>query len=52
MTHFSGHDRSEALLLAEALDDYVAPDNPVRFIHALSMGWILRRPRLAVLSRR
>jgi hypothetical protein len=31
MPHITGHDRSQTLLLPEALEDYVAPDNPVRF---------------------
>ena len=34
MTHISGSDRSQQLLLPEAIDDYVAADNPVRFIEA------------------
>jgi transposase len=34
MTHISGHDRSQMLLLPEAVDDYVGADNPVRFIDA------------------
>ena len=34
MTHITGHDRSQTLLLPEALDDYVGPENPVRFIEA------------------
>jgi hypothetical protein len=34
MTHISGSDRSQLLLLPEAVDDYVAADNPVRFIDA------------------
>jgi transposase len=34
MAHLSGHDRSQLLLLPEAVDDYVGPDNPVRFIEA------------------
>jgi transposase len=34
MTHLSGHDRSQLLLLPEVVDDYVGPDNPVRFIDA------------------
>lgn len=34
MTHISGLDRSQLLLLPEAIDDYVAADNPVRFIDA------------------
>ena len=32
MAHISGHDRSQTLLFPEAVDDYVGPDNPVRFI--------------------
>ena len=38
MTHLSGHDRSQLLLLPEAVDDYVGPDNPVRFIDAFVDG--------------
>lgn len=34
MAHLSGTDRSQLLLLPEAVDDYVGPDNPVRFIEA------------------
>ena len=34
MTHISGFERSQLLLLPEAVDDYVGPDNPVRFIDA------------------
>ena len=34
MGHLAGHDRSQLLLLPEAIDDYVGPDNPVRFIEA------------------
>ena len=34
MAHIPGHDRSQMLLLPEAVDDYVGPDNPVRFIEA------------------
>jgi hypothetical protein len=30
----SGHDRSQTLLLPESLDDYVGPENPVRFVDA------------------
>ena len=32
MGHISGEDRSQLLLLPDAVDDYVGPDNPVRFI--------------------
>ena len=34
MAHIPGHDRSQMLLLPEAVDDYVGPNNPVRFIEA------------------
>jgi len=30
MTYITGHDRSQLLLLPEAVDDYVGSDNPVR----------------------
>jgi transposase len=38
MTHISGFGRSQLLLLPEAIDDYVGPDNPVRFIDAFVDG--------------
>src|SRR5689334_23448680 len=38
MTHILGHDRSQLLLLPEAVDDYVGADNPVRFIEAFVAG--------------
>jgi transposase len=38
MAHISGYDRSQLLLLPEAVDDYVAADNPVRFIEAFVDG--------------
>jgi transposase len=38
MTHLTGHDRSQLFLLPEAVDDYVGPDNPVRFIDAFVDG--------------
>jgi hypothetical protein len=44
MTHLAGHDRSQTLLLPEALDDSVGPDNPVRFIEAFvdgSISWAM-----------
>ena len=34
MAHLSGSDRSQLLLLPETVDDYVGPDNAVRFIDA------------------
>jgi transposase len=34
MTHISGFERSQLLLLPEAVEDYVGGDNPVRFIDA------------------
>jgi transposase len=38
MAHIAGHDRSQTLLLPESLDDYVGPENPVRFIEAFVDG--------------
>jgi transposase len=38
MTHIPGSDRSQLLLLPESIDDYVAADNPVRFIDAFVDG--------------
>ena len=34
MAHINGTDRSQLLLLPEVVDDYVGPDNAVRFIEA------------------
>lgn len=34
MNHVRGADRQQALLLPETIEDYVAPENPVRFIDA------------------
>ena len=34
MAHISGENRSQLLLLPDAVEDYVGPDNPVRFIDA------------------
>jgi transposase len=38
MAHISGIDRLQTLLFPEAIDDYVGPDNPVRFIDAFVDG--------------
>ncbi len=38
MTHITGPDRSQTLLLPETLDDQVAHDNPVRFSEAIVDG--------------
>nr|WP_233284852.1 transposase [Agrobacterium tumefaciens] len=38
MAHLSGIDRSQLLLLPEAVDDYVGPANPVRFMEAFIDG--------------
>jgi hypothetical protein len=43
MTHIAGFERDQLLLLAEAVDDYVGSDNPVRFIDAFVDGRTLRR---------
>jgi len=42
MTHIVGPDRSQLLLLPDAIDDYVASDNPVRFIDAFVDGLDLK----------
>ncbi len=42
MTHISGFERSQLLLLPEAIDDYVGADNPVRFIDAFVDGLDLK----------
>ena len=42
MMHIHGLDRGQLLLLPEAIDDYVAADNPVRFIDAFVEGLDLR----------
>lgn len=34
MTYIEGFDRLQTLLLPPAIDDFVGPDNPVRFINA------------------
>lgn len=34
MAHIAGTDRTQAVLLPDVLDDYVRPDNPVRFLEA------------------
>ena len=38
MSHIAGHDRSQTVLLPESLDEYVGPENPVRFIDAFVDG--------------
>ena len=38
MAHITGEDRFQLLLLPDAVDDYVGPDNPVRFIDAFVDG--------------
>jgi transposase len=38
MPHIFGNDRSQTLLLPESVDDYVGPENPVRFIDAFVDG--------------
>jgi len=41
MTHISGFERSQLLLLPEAIGYYVAADNPVRFIDTFVDGFDL-----------
>src|SRR2546430_15218298 len=38
MMYINGDDRSQLLLLPEVVDDYVGPENPVRFIDAFVDG--------------
>ena len=38
MAHISGKDRVQLLLLPDAVEDYIGPDNPVRFIDAFVDG--------------
>lgn len=38
MGHIAGDDRNQMLLLPEAVEDYVGPENPVRFIDAFVDG--------------
>lgn len=45
MAHISGDDRSQLLLLPESVDDYVGPDNVVRFIDAFVDGLDLQAAR-------
>jgi hypothetical protein len=52
MTHITGHDRYQMLLLPEAVDDYVAADNPVRSSMRLLMGLTLSPLGLPVSCRR
>ena len=47
MTHLVGYDRCQTLLLPESLDDYVGPENPVRFIEAFVDGLDLATARFA-----
>ena len=42
MAHISGGDRSQLLLLPDSVDDYVGPDNVVRFIEAFVDGLDLK----------
>ncbi|WP_266064880.1 hypothetical protein [Brucella intermedia] len=50
--HLSGTDLSQLLLLPEAVDDYVGPDNPVRFIEAFVDGLDLKAAGFVRLTRR
>ena len=38
MAHIAGERRSQLLLLPDSIDDYVGPENPVRFIDAFVDG--------------
>lgn len=50
MAHLSGTDHSQLLLLPEAVDDHVGPDNPVRFIAAFVDGLDLKAAGLSKTS--
>ncbi len=52
MAHISGFERSQILLLPEAVDDYVGADNPVRFIDAFVDELDLAARGLSGLGRR
>jgi transposase len=47
MGHIRAADRSEVLLFPEALDDYIAQDNPVRFIEVFILSLDLVEPGFA-----
>ena len=38
MAYIVGSDRTQVVLLPEVLDDYVAADNPVRFLDDIGVG--------------
>jgi transposase len=42
MNHRTGLDRSQTLLFPERLEDYIAPENPVRFLDAFVSGLDLK----------
>ena len=44
MADISGEDRSQVLLLPDSVEDYVGPDNPVRFIDAFFLPLTLYHP--------
>jgi hypothetical protein len=52
MPHIAGHARSQTLLLPETVDDYVGPDNAVRFIDAFVEGLDLTSAGFACVTRR
>ena len=52
MAYIEGHARDQMLLIPASIDDYVAADNPVRFIEAfvddldlVAAGFIRSRPK-------
>ena len=47
MNHRCGLDRHQTFLLPERLEDYIAPDNPVRFLEAFVASLDLRALRFA-----
>jgi hypothetical protein len=49
MKHRTGLDRSQTLLFHEWLEDYIGPENPVRFLHAFATSLDLRALGFAAL---
>ncbi len=49
--YIRGHDRAETLLLPEALEDYLTPENPVRFLDAFVAQLDLKAAGVAHVAR-
>src|SRR5260370_6131148 len=50
MHHIPGCDRNQTLLLPNSVDDYIGPDNPVRFVELSSNNSICKELDFAELS--